>query len=84
MDQHAGRLVDDNQMLVFINDIERNVFGTHRVLARDVEISLDIVSAAHTESYVLQASVYLALAVSDNPTEVHPAQSREVTEQVIF
>ena len=27
MDDHAGRLVDDNQVVVFIQNVERNVFG---------------------------------------------------------
>ncbi len=75
VDEHVGGLVDDDEVLVFENNIERDVFGPHGVGAGEVEPDLDMVVGTDAVSDVLVAAVHLAEAVANRFAEVHFAQT---------
>lgn len=84
MDEHSGGFVYDNEMTVFEDDVERNVLGQHRGLAREVEMDLDEVTDAQTTPDILVLTVYLALLVANDLAKIHPAEIRKTVEQKIL
>jgi hypothetical protein len=84
MNEHARRLIDDDQMLVLENNIERDVFRPHRVLARRVELDLDEVAAADPEPDILKPAVHLTPLVSYDTAQVHSAEAGKALEKEVL
>ena len=84
MDQHSRRLVHHNEMVVLIDDLEWNIFGSHRVLAGQIKLDLQEISATKPVSDILKAAVNFTLLVLNQPAEIHAAETRKPFEQKVL
>ena len=80
MRQHSGGFVDDDEVRVFVNDVERNVLSPHRRLAFGVDRDLDEVVRPQAVTDILNAAVYLAPVGLDHVAKIHLAQVRKVVQ----
>ena len=74
VNEHSRRLVYDEQVGVFLDDVERNVLSEHRVLSRKVDGDLDKVVWKQSLTDVFVTAVHLAITGLYNFAKVHLAK----------
>ena len=82
--EHARRLVYDNNVGVFVDDIQGDLLGAHRRAPRMIDRDLDEIIGTQPVANVFVASVHFAATGLDDFAEIHFAQSAEMVEQKIF
>jgi len=84
MDEHAGGLIDDEQIRVFEDDVERQRLGNHRGAAGFVDPDLDKIVCTKAIADVLIAAVDLAPFAADEIAKVHFADGRKLVEKMVL
>jgi len=82
MDEHAGGFVYDDEVRVFVDDVERYVLGLHGCTAGQVGLDLDKIARTQAVTRILKFPVHRALAGLDQLTQVHLAQAVEIVKQI--
>lgn len=72
MYDHSGRLIDDGQIFVFKNDIERDVFGFKSSGRFFRKVNVYLVALAELVCGLCFLSVYQDIAVLYQPTQPRP------------
>jgi hypothetical protein len=75
MNEEAFGFVEDEEVFVFVKDVERHLFGQHRGFDVDVELNSDAIAQFDTEARVAVLMVEERVPVADLVTEIH---AREV------
>ena len=75
MDDHAGGLVDDDNLFVFVDDVERDVFGREVERRGRCEFYLDAVARADFVRWLGGAAVDERVAVFDEPLDGRAARA---------
>src|ERR1051326_3203173 len=76
MDDHARRLVDDDQVAILVDDVERQRFGLRLGIDRLRDQDFDLLSTAHALIRPGGAPVDLHVAVFDQPLDLRPRLRR--------
>ena len=84
MDEHSGRFVHNNYLIILKNNIKVDVFRPHRRASRVIDGDLDKVVRTELVSDIFVAAVDLALSGFHQIAQVHFAQTAEMIEQKIF
>src|SRR4030095_6367656 len=77
MDQHAGRLYDDHDLFIFVDDFERNRLGGHRGWSAVIERYINGVTGNEVITGALDASIYLTGARVYQRRDPHSAEASE-------
>ena len=70
MDDHSGRLVYGDQVVVFIEDVEGDRFGEKRAFGRELEAYLDLVACFQRNSFFDRMAVQEDKTALDQPLEI--------------
>ena len=73
MHDHAGRLVDDHQLLVFVKDVQGDVFRTGRLAGDFGQDHGDPLAFTQAAGGFAAAAVHLGPAGRDDPPQMPPA-----------
>ena len=84
VNQHSCWLVNDDQLVILENDIERNVLRTHRRSSRRVDDDLDKIIGSQPETPILMAPIDFASCGFHQIAKVHFAQPAKMVEQKIL
>lgn len=84
MHQHPRRLIYDNNIAVFVNDIEIDVLRTHRGLTVGVEDYFEQIVRFEAMSDVLITAIHLTTPRLYGVAQIHFAQVREMVEQKVL
>ena len=84
VDEHSGRLVDNDDVFILENDVERNVVGLHRRFAGHIDGDLDEVVRAKAIADILPPTIHLASSAFDDIAKIHLAQAAEMIEKKIL
>ena len=84
MHKHTRSLVDDDQIWIFEDDIQRNILRTHRRLTRHVQMDLDEISDAESSTDIFVHAVDLAFSVPNDLAQIHPTDVRISVEKKIL
>ena len=82
--KHSRRLVDDDQIRVFVDDVDWNILSQHRVFAGQVDSDLDEISGKQSLSAILVPTVDLTIGGLYDLAQVHLAQRRKSRTQQIL
>ena len=78
MDHHAGRLVDDHQLVVLVEDVQGDVFRSGRLAGDFRQHDADALAGAEAEGRLAAAAVDRRAAGGDDAAEVPAAVGGEV------
>lgn len=84
MDEHSGGFIDDDEVVVFENDVEVDIFSSHRRPACAVDSDLDKIVWFEPIADIFVTAVHLAFACFYEVAQVHFAQALEMPKQKIF
>jgi len=84
VDEHAGRFVNDDYIVVFENNVERDIFGPHCALARQIQLDLNKIVHTHPVTDIFKFAVDLAFQIFNNIAQIHFAEAGEPVKQKIF
>src|ERR1043166_1176777 len=82
MNEHSGRFVDNDDLVVFENDVELHCFGPHCGAARKVGLDLDEITRAQPITGIYEVAVDLALPGLDQLAQVHLAKVAQIIKKI--
>lgn len=84
VDEHSGGFVDDDEVVVFEDDVEIDLLGSHRGSAGTVDGDLDEILRFQLVAFVLVAAVHLACSCFHEVAEIHFAEAVEMVQKKIL